>query len=194
MTARGLSYRDQYIPHMGEEMAATGEEAGDPDWAKLRQDYEEGTRPVAEIAAEAGMSRQKLVRHATLQGWKPRGQAKARTRKPGTRQTIQRLKSLLQQRLSDLEGQMAELGETATAASSEREIRSVNTLVRTLEKVLELERKQRKHRAARATDARSLDDAEREALADKLEALCREQPVARDSASPEPAGTARGEP
>jgi hypothetical protein len=156
---------------MGDEMS-DGDEPAAVDWARLRGDYEAGLRPIAEIAGEAGLNRQKLALLAKREGWRLRNPARARTE--ATRDTIRRLKSMLQGRLGELESQIATLGVEATAASSEREIRSMNTLVRTLEKVLELERKDRAHRARRRKEHRQFDDAEREALALRLEALHRE--------------------
>ena len=64
----------------------------------------------------------------------------------GTRATLARFKALLQQRLSEFEAQIGTLSAEASAATSERDIRAMNTLVRTLEKVLELERKERARR------------------------------------------------
>lgn len=157
---------------MGDEMSGGDEPAAAVDWARLRRDYEAGERPLAEIAGEAGINRQRLVLLARREGWKLRHPA--RTKAEATRETIRRLKSLLQNRLRELEAQIATLGAEATAASSEREIRSMNTLVRTLEKVLELERKDRAARARRRKEHRQFDDAEREALALRLEALHRE--------------------
>lgn len=153
-------------------MSGGEQPAAAPDWAKLRQDYEQGMRSVAEIAAEAGLTRQRLTVIARRDGWKPRGPGKPKSE--ATRATIRRLKTLLQQRLADFEAQITSLGAEADAASSERDIRAMNTLVRTLEKVLELERKDRAHRAKRRARHRQFDDAEREALAQRLEALHRE--------------------
>jgi hypothetical protein len=146
------------------------EPAAAPDWVRLRQDYETAVRPIAGIAAQAGMNRSALIARARREGWKLRGQRKSAS----TRQTIQRLKDLLQKRLGELEGELGEIGAEVTAATSERDIRSMNTLVRTLEKVLELERKDRAHRSRKRREQRQFDDAERDALADRLEALHRE--------------------
>ncbi len=149
-----------------------GEANAAPDWAKLRHDYENGTRPVAEIAGEAGLTGQKLAIIARREGWALRGPSKPRSE--ATRATLKRLKTLLQQRIADLEGQIASLGAEADAAASERDIRAVNTLVRTLEKVLELERKDRTARSKRRRQHREFGDAERDALAQRLEALHRQ--------------------
>ena len=107
---------------MGDGMSGGGEEppAG-ADWLVVRKEYEEGARAVSAIAEEAGIAPQKLVIMAKREGWKLRGPARAKTQ--GTRETIARLKALLQTRLSELESQIGALGEEANAASSEREIR-----------------------------------------------------------------------
>jgi uncharacterized protein YjcR len=170
-------------------MSGGAEPAAAPDWAKLRQDYESGARRAAEIAAAAGVSWQKLMAIARRDGWTP--QAGMRPKHEATRATLKRLKGLLQQRLAGLETQIAGLGAEADAAVSERDIRSVNTLVRTLEKVLELERKDRAARAKRRRHHRQFDDAEREALAQKLEGLRREHELAACGDNPQPA-PARG--
>ena len=154
-------------------MSGGGDElAPDGFWASARRRYEDGREQISVIAAEAAMTAQALTTHARAHGWKLRGAAKKK--QIGTRETIARLKALLQQRLSELEAQIGTLSEEATAATSERDIRAMNTLVRTLEKVLELERKERAQRARQRKLHRDFDDAEREALAEKLAGLHRE--------------------
>ena len=124
------------------------------------------------IAADAGITRQAL---AAGRGRRAGSCAARRASKPqGTRATLARFKALLQQRLTEFEAQIGTLWAEASAATSERDIRAMNTLVRTLEKVLELERKERARRIARRKHDSRFDDAEREALADKLEGLQRE--------------------
>lgn len=158
---------------MGQKMSGTGDEPLPAAvWAVVRQRYEEGRDAVSVIAAELGLTAQALAARARAQGWTLRRPASQKS--IGTRQTIARLKMLLQQRLGDLENQLGELGEKATAATSERDIRSMNTLVRTLEKVLELERKDRAQRSKQRKQQREFDDAERDALAEKLEGLRQE--------------------
>ena len=167
-------------------MSGAPDEAGAPDWALLRHDYETGAATATAIAARAGMNRQQLVARARREGWSPPPGTAARA---GTRETIRRLKALLQQRLGELEAQIGSLGAEASAASSERDIRAMNTLVRTLEKVLELERKDRARRHKRSRERRRFDDAEREALAQRLEALNRAAAdQADDPADVEPGG------
>jgi len=127
LTAGAVSARRRHTPQMGDEMSGGDEPAADIDWVRLRQDYEVGERAIADIAQEAGINRQKLVLLAKCQGWKLRSPARAKTE--ATRDTIRRLKSMLQGRLGELEAQIATLGAEATAASSEREIRSMTIVV-----------------------------------------------------------------
>ena len=154
-------------------MTGGGDEpASEAFWVSARERYERAREPVSAIAAGLGLSAQALTIRARALGWKLRGSGKKKA--TGTRETFARLKALLQQRLVELERQIGALGEGAAAASSERDIRSMNTLVRTLEKVLELERKERAQRKQQRKRQHQFDDAEREALAAKLDGLRRE--------------------
>lgn len=158
---------------MGDEMSSAGDEpAPAAFWARVRDRYETGSEAVAAIAAEAGLSRAALIARARAEGWRLRSGPSSKLQ--GTRATLGRFKALLQQRLSEFEAQIGTLSAEASAATSERDIRAMNTLVRTLEKVLELERKERARRALRRKHDRRVTDAERDALAEKLMGLQRE--------------------
>jgi len=85
--------------------------------------------------------------------------------------TIRRLKTLVQERLSELESTLGRLGADVSASDNEREIRSINMLVRTLEKVLELEAKERVGRLRRRHQQRQLDDARRDEIVRRLQVL-----------------------
>ena len=184
---------------MGEKMSGDGDKpAPAAVWARARERYEHGLEAVATIASEAGITRQALACRARMEGWKLRGQGLARRGKAeGTRATLARFKALLQQRLTEFEAQIGTLSAEASAATSERDIRAMNTLVRTLEKVLELERKERARRTAKRKHDKRFDDAEREALADKLAGLQRELHAERarvDAGTAGPAPDDAGEP
>ncbi len=153
-------------------------------WQDARLKYEDPAQDLQEIAKTLGISKFRLVIAAKARGWKLRTAGK--TAATSTRATIQRFKELLQNRLAQLETQINALGNDVTAASNEREIRAVNTLVRTLEKVLELERKDRSHRARKSRQHRDLDDAERNELVRRIAGL-RPRPDGselRDTAGP----------
>lgn len=175
---------------MGQQMSSGDDRPlADDFWATARMRYEAGGEAVAAIAADAGITAHALTKRARTEGWALRSTRKKKV--VGTRETIARLKALLQRRLTELEGQIVALTEQATAVTSERDIRSMNTLVRTLEKVLELERKERTQRKRQRAAGRQFDDAEREALADKLEGLARELQQAREAVAAEAPGEAR---
>ncbi|MFN0192671.1 MAG: hypothetical protein ACKVP5_11995 [Aestuariivirga sp.] len=151
-------------------MERTGEGPGADAFARARLDYETTRRPVASIAEQLGFKRHELMALVKREGWKLRTR-----RTPGrvetAKQTIARLKGLLQSRVASLESRIGELGADAEDATTEREIRATNMLVRTLEKVLDLERKDSSERNRARKQRRVVDDARREELARKLEAL-----------------------
>ena len=159
-------------------------------WARVRERYEDGRESVSAIAADAGITRQALTIRARREGWRLR--ASPKKKQGGTRETLARFKALLQQRLTEFEAQIGTLSAEASAATSERDIRAMNTLVRTLEKVLELERKERARRIAKRKHERRFDDAEREALAEKLAGLQRELAAGRTLAAAGDAAAAPG--
>ena len=166
-----------------------------PDWTDIRARYEGGVEKVAQIAAAIGLAGVTLSNKAKAEGWTlrrvrlaapsseepaPGKPAQAITSKPGkaqsTRQTLLRLKDIIQTRLRHVEGELGEIGEKLNSLSSEREIRSTNTLVRTLEKVLEIEHKERKQRGKLRKDKLRLDDAGRDELARRIASLCESGP------------------
>jgi hypothetical protein len=144
--------------------------AGELLWQQARTGYETATTDLNAIAQALGISRYRLIAEARNRGWKLRS-----AKKSSTRATIQRFKDLLQKRLAQLEGEMDEIATAVASAASERDIRPVNMLVRTLEKVLELERKDRAARARKRKDRRKFDDAARDELARRLTALHNER-------------------
>ena len=156
-----------------------------PDWAAVRLRYEQAQETVAQIAASIKWTAYQLTQAAKARGWAMRsGSAKSET----TRQTLRRLKDIIQNRLRQLESEISKIGDELNTINNEREIRSTNTLVRTLEKVLELEHKERKQRGQRRKDRIRLDDAGREELAGRIAGLCETGPG--ESAEPQIVGAA----
>jgi hypothetical protein len=150
------------------------------DWEAIRARYELGEEPVKEIAASVGLKPFALALQAKALGWMLRRQSPVKTllaaksgKPQSTQATLKRLKELLQSRIVNLERQLADIGDKVNAIKTERDLRSVNTLVRTLDKVLELENKNRSSRTKANREFKLFDDAERGALADKLERLQR---------------------
>jgi chromosome segregation ATPase len=140
-------------------------------WGHIRMRYEQAVETVAQIATTIGLSPHALTKHAKAQGWLMRSAAKRARKSESTRETLKRLKEILQKRLSKLERELDGISEDISALSNERDIRATNTLVRTLEKVLELEHKDLKQRSQRSRDSRRLNAAEREELANRIAKL-----------------------
>ncbi len=151
----------------------------DPVWAHVRMRYEQDQETVASIAEDVGLASITLSKRAKAWGWILRGRLKpvpkpkpvVKTKAETTTVTIKRLKDILHQRVTQLETQLKDINEEVSALSTEREIRSTNTLVRTIEKVLDLERKERQRKVKQTRDFKYFDDAQRGALADKIERL-----------------------
>ena len=147
-------------------------------WAHIRMRYEQTMETVTQIAESIGISGITLSKKAKLEGWLMRGVAQKKAKAESTRDTIKRLKEVLQKRLSQLEREIGDIGEDISALSNERDIRATNTLVRTLEKVLQLEQKDRRQRGGTAT--RKLNDAERDELARRIANLPEESEVVHE--------------
>jgi hypothetical protein len=155
---------------MGEKMSdAEWDAAGDGFWAEARRRYEDKAQKLEATAQALGLTTHQLVREAKLRGWRLRGRAKAQD----TRQTLARFKELLQRRLGELE---AEIRAMSDDAKSKRDISDINLLVRTLEKVLQLERRERDTRIKRRSQRIRCDDAERAELARRIASLRRQPP------------------
>jgi uncharacterized protein (UPF0335 family) len=176
-------------------------DAGQADWSALRARYEAGEEKVKDIAAAAGMSAIVLANKAKALGWKLRanvkkviGKAKPSPKKQAsTRDTLKRLKDLLQERVAQLEDEVKQLGLELDAVTNERQIKSVNLVVRTLEKVLDLERKDKLKRKQQSRDFKHYDDEQRRALAEKIERLEAEEPGAVAEPDAGPGGGGRAE-
>ncbi len=161
-----------------------------PDWDSIRARYEQGEEKVKDIAASAGLKPMALSLKAKALGWilRKSSPSKATYKSESTRATLRRLKDLLQQRVASLEREINEIGKDVDALTSERDIRSMNTLVRTLDKVLELERKDRNSRKRSNNEFKRFSDEERGQLADKLERLKRQYEAEEALESPSAEG------
>lgn len=142
--------------------------AGEDAWAEARRRYEQTSDTLSSIAARLGLHHNQLRRQAASLGWTLR---MAGARKPSTRATLMKLRETLQARIAQFEQQIAELGKEVDALGNEKEARAMNLLVRTLEKVLDLERKHTQQNRKRRDQAKRLDDAAREELVRRIEAL-----------------------
>ncbi len=145
---------------------------GDPVWASIRLRYEQDQEAVDMIAEDVGLHRMGLSLLAKKLGWRLRGRPRIMPRKTSkqetTAATIRRVKDVVQQRLSELEDQIRALKVEVTAMESERQMRSTNLLVRTIEKVMDLERKERARKRKEIETHKYFDDGQRQQLAEKI--------------------------
>ena len=146
------------------------ETAGATDWSAVKADYDNPALPVVALYKKYRLTKWQLYHHADQQGWLRRT---VRVPAAAKKNAVARLKALVQRRLTELEQTMERLGAELTAVENEREIRAMSLLARTLDKVLELERKDRA-RTAKRRGGRPLDDARRRELTLRLDALCQE--------------------
>lgn len=147
----------------------------DPVWAHIRLRYEQDQESVETIAGDVGLHRIGLALLAKKLGWRLRGNPRVMPRKTNkaetTAATIKRVKDLLQQRLLELEEQIKTLQVEVTAIENERQMRSTNLLVRTIEKVIDLERQERARKRKDVDAHKYFDDEQRRQLAGKIAKL-----------------------
>ncbi len=148
------------------------QQADDVTWAAIRARYEAGVEPIKSIAQAVGLTPFGLTMKAKSMGWLLRNRMKATGKSETTQTLLKRLKDVLHTRLAGLEKEITDIGQDVEKLSKQSDIRNINTLVRTLEKVLDLERKNRNSRSTR--ERKRLDDAGRLALAEKLDRLGKE--------------------
>lgn len=138
-------------------------------WDEIERSYLETTEPLADLAQRYGISFQRIVAYAKKQNWperripRPRkgeqyGQPQRPTpllSRPDNTETKDglhaRLHNLLAHHIGDAEERLASIGsgaEQSTATDRERDARTLSSLIRTLEKLIELDDR-------RAADAKS---------------------------------------
>lgn len=98
-------------------------------WAAIKADYLAGDLTVPEIVKKHGRSRTAIYEHAAREGWAKRRPIV----KNGRSGLINRLTVLLERQLKFLEKNMT--------GTDDKEVALLGTMVRTLEKLIDLERK-----------------------------------------------------
>jgi len=122
------------------------------DLQKLRVAYELGDEPVQQVCDRFVITKPKLYRIIRSQGWrKRRDRNKSETDEPtkvlpeaqsAPLETLVKLRKIARQYVSDLEGELSKFSsENTTASSSDRErsVRSLRTLLKIIEEIVELE-------------------------------------------------------
>lgn len=111
------------------------------DWDTIRADYEIGVKPLTEIAAEHGVTVQKIVGRAKKQLWPPRAEVTRKTAPPEMPDDAEalaaRLTKLIAREIADIERQART---TRDGAEGERQARRLASLVRSIDKLHEIEK------------------------------------------------------
>jgi hypothetical protein len=130
------------------------------DWLEVRRDYESGERSIGEICELHGCSKYGLQQRRQEENWVPRRPAYPKAFGAGGKvNAAVRLKVLLVKKLEALE-QRLQLDETGML-----------TLARALEKAVDIEAKEKRHDDGGGDGRLIINDASREALARRLDAL-----------------------
>ena len=147
-----------------------------PDWLAIAHDYRRGDVTVQEVCDRHGISKTTLYRQAKARGWPMRQAAIDPETEAGEERggdarrliTIRRLYKVLDQKMTNIEARAHSDAEPSrgSPAESERDARTLSSLVRVFEKLTELE--DRVLAQADSQDAnddpimiRSMSDAER---------------------------------
>lgn len=138
------------------------------DWLEVRRDYESGERSIGEICERHGCSKYGLQQRRQEENWVPRRPAYPKAFGAGGKvNAAVRLKVLLVKRLEALE-QRVQLDEKIDPADP---LTGMLTLARALEKTIDLEAKEKRRDEEDSAGRLIINDASREALARRLDAL-----------------------
>jgi hypothetical protein len=138
------------------------------DWLKVRRDYESGERSIGEICERHGCSKYGLQQRRRGENWEPRRPAYPQAFGAGGKVNVAvRLKGLLDKKLEALE-QHLQLDEKIDPADP---LTGMLTLARALEKVVDIEAKEKRRDDGAVAGRLIINDASREALARRLDAL-----------------------
>ncbi len=114
-----------------------------PDWAAITRDYAEGVLTVNEICAAHSISRSQLYYRSRAENWPLRRAFSRAARRRAQLDLTDRLVTALSLKMSEFENRMSGCAGAAlkTAADSERDARTLNTLVRLFEKLKSIDEK-----------------------------------------------------
>ena len=114
-------------------------------WREIARAYAEGTQTVAQICTQFSVTKGALYDRARIEGWprrRDRGHArtaKSKTAGPDWDRVALRLYGALERKISELEEVMSGSEEAFDASNRERDARTLNGLVRTFEKLREMD-------------------------------------------------------
>jgi len=162
----------------------TDEAAPAPDWAAIREAYEDRKLKVTEIAAQFGVAPATIYRRIDDEDWERRHAGGLRAKR---RAMVRRLGKLVSRELTALEESAQATGQDASLADRERLAKVAAGLVKLMESITALEAElERTKQATRTSNDRSGvdDDTLRRRIAQRIIALCSEAPAEADTGPP----------
>ena len=117
-------------------------------WREIARAYAEGAQTVAQICTQFSVTKGALYDRARIEGWPRRRDrahaqtVKAMTAGPDWDRVAIRLYGALERKISELEEVMFGSEEKFDASNRERDARTLNGLVRTFEKLREMDQRQ----------------------------------------------------
>jgi hypothetical protein len=93
--------------------------------------------------------------------------------------SIARLRALVEERMNDLQADLARERENLSAIDTERGLKAANMMARTLREVMEIERRDKLARERRAKQRKITRDSRRRELAQRIDALIGDETVIR---------------
>ncbi len=156
------------------------DEANSPDWNAIRTAYESGKDSVDSICKTYRIARTALYIRRRRERWAPRNRvdrSNPATRGYRRRVMVARFFEALERQIQDIESSLChEAAQAETSATSrERAARTLSSLVRTLEKLFELDTGADPAAQARKEAAHRDIEGLRQALADRIARLGRER-------------------
>jgi hypothetical protein len=155
------------------------------DWQAMRDEYENGDYAVEDIWVRHGIGQSLFYRRARAEGWTPRRPNAVKAYgADGTVTTTARLRALVAQAIARLEARR-DLGEKIDTDDA---LRGMHTLASLTVKILDIERREKSRDDAERVVRLIIDDASREALAQRLDDLARAWKHKRDARQPDGGG------
>ncbi|KKB10633.1 hypothetical protein VE25_16965 [Devosia geojensis] len=137
--------------------------AGKPDWPLIRRDYEESDLTLDEIAARHGVKKGQISYRARVEDWKPRF-----LRELDSSMFARRLLAILGQQIVKIEKQMKSRIRNGQEVDG-KDVALLNTMARTLDKLIELDARTKGNKAKKTPQAENL----RAQLAQRITELAR---------------------
>ena len=149
--------------------------AGGINWVQIRGEYENGEFSIWDICERHGIAQTSFYRRKRRECWEPRRAIFPKAYGAGgTVNAAERLKGLVARELASIEARLG-LGEKLDTGDP---LRALHTLASAVQKILDIERKEKANDGGDRTGRLTIDDASRQALARRLETLARHWEIA----------------